>query len=196
MMQKELAEALGVSPAMVSKLAKRGMPTDSLERAQRWRKRHLEPGRIKRNRAAPAPLVGLQSSEAAPVHGGRAAGDDSQDDAPDLPENGDLLFQKTRELRLRSEKLELDLATQKKTLTVADDVRQSTFTAFRSLRDRLQAFGRQVAPKVAAVPDVHTAQTIIEGEMRELLDVFINRELPALLGGHGAANESATTSVG
>lgn len=47
MNQNELAELLGISPTMVSKLKKRGMPTDSLERAQRWRKRHLEPGRVK-----------------------------------------------------------------------------------------------------------------------------------------------------
>ena len=47
MLKKELAAALGISPAMVTKLAKRGMPTDSLERAQRWRRRHLEPGRVK-----------------------------------------------------------------------------------------------------------------------------------------------------
>lgn len=50
MLKKDLAQALGVSGAMVSKLAKRGMPTDSLERAQRWRKRHLEPGRMKGQR--------------------------------------------------------------------------------------------------------------------------------------------------
>lgn len=47
MLQKELAALLGVSPAMVSRLAKRGMPVDSLERAERWRRRHLEPGRVK-----------------------------------------------------------------------------------------------------------------------------------------------------
>lgn len=47
MLKKELAQALGVSAAMVSKLAKRGMPTDSVERAERWRRRHLEPGRVK-----------------------------------------------------------------------------------------------------------------------------------------------------
>jgi hypothetical protein len=47
MLKKELAAALSISPAMVSKLAKRGMPTDTLERAQRWRRRHLEPGRVK-----------------------------------------------------------------------------------------------------------------------------------------------------
>jgi len=53
MNQKELAALLDISPAMVSRLAKRGMPTDTLERAQRWRKRHLEPGRIKGTRYDP-----------------------------------------------------------------------------------------------------------------------------------------------
>ncbi|MDO8283883.1 MAG: hypothetical protein Q7T69_02640 [Rhodoferax sp.] len=47
MQQKELAKLLGISPAMVSKLKKMNMPIDSLEKAQRWRRRHLEPGRVK-----------------------------------------------------------------------------------------------------------------------------------------------------
>lgn len=50
MTKKELAALLGISGAMVTKLAKRGMPTNSLERAERWRKRHLEPGRVKGTR--------------------------------------------------------------------------------------------------------------------------------------------------
>lgn len=53
MLMKDLAEQLGISGSMVSRLAKRGMPTDSLERAQRWRKRHLEPGRVKGQRFEP-----------------------------------------------------------------------------------------------------------------------------------------------
>lgn len=51
MLKKDLADALGISAAMVSKLSKRGMPTDSVERARRWRKRHLEQGRVKGMRA-------------------------------------------------------------------------------------------------------------------------------------------------
>lgn len=47
MLKKELAQLLGVSESMVSRHSKQGMPTDSVERAQRWRKRHLEPGRVK-----------------------------------------------------------------------------------------------------------------------------------------------------
>lgn len=64
MTKSELAKMLGVSPSMVSRLAKRGMPVDSLERALRWRKRHLEPGRMKGQRydpneapPKPAPVV-------------------------------------------------------------------------------------------------------------------------------------------
>lgn len=54
MLKKELAALLNISPAMVSRLAKRGMPTDTLERAERWRRRHLEPGRIKGSRFDPS----------------------------------------------------------------------------------------------------------------------------------------------
>lgn len=53
MLQKDLAKILDISPAMVSKLKKLGMPTDDPVRAQRWRKRHLEPGRIKGSRFDP-----------------------------------------------------------------------------------------------------------------------------------------------
>jgi transcriptional regulator with XRE-family HTH domain len=47
MKQKDLASALGISEAMVSKLKRRGMPVDSIERAARWRRRHLEITRTK-----------------------------------------------------------------------------------------------------------------------------------------------------
>lgn len=58
MNRKELAALLGVTPGMVTRYAQRGMPTDSVERAQRWRKRHLEPSRRKENRFDPtAPAV-------------------------------------------------------------------------------------------------------------------------------------------
>lgn len=57
MQQKELATLLDISPAMVSRLVKRGMPTDTLERAERWRRRHLEPGRVKGTRYEPGKQV-------------------------------------------------------------------------------------------------------------------------------------------
>ena len=47
MKKKDLAYALGISAPMVSKLSAKGMPTDSLEAALAWRRRNLEPGRVK-----------------------------------------------------------------------------------------------------------------------------------------------------
>lgn len=46
MKQKDLAEALGISAAMVSRLKHQGMPTHSVEAARRWRERHLDPARV------------------------------------------------------------------------------------------------------------------------------------------------------
>lgn len=53
MQQQELATLLGVSAGMVSRHVKKGMPTDTLERAEKWRRRHLEPGRVKGVRYEP-----------------------------------------------------------------------------------------------------------------------------------------------
>jgi hypothetical protein len=39
--RKDLAAALGISPAMVSKLAQRGMPTNDLKAAEAWRRTKL-----------------------------------------------------------------------------------------------------------------------------------------------------------
>ena len=43
MRQAELCEALGLSKGQVSKLVARGMPTESVEAAEAWRRRNLEP---------------------------------------------------------------------------------------------------------------------------------------------------------
>lgn len=53
--QTHLAEMLGISKATVSEHAKRGMPTDTLEAAQAWRRKHLNIARRKDMRPAVAP---------------------------------------------------------------------------------------------------------------------------------------------
>jgi len=45
-----LAELLGIAKSAVTAQATRGMPTDSLEAAQAWRKRNIDPARMKGNR--------------------------------------------------------------------------------------------------------------------------------------------------
>ncbi len=53
--QKELAAALGMSEGQVSKLKRRGMPTDSIEAARAWRSRNV--GGYVRTDAAAAPAA-------------------------------------------------------------------------------------------------------------------------------------------
>lgn len=62
---KDLAAALGISGAMVSKLAKRGMPTTDTDAARRWRRRHLNPAQTKGNRfdAAQPPVAAAASGD-------------------------------------------------------------------------------------------------------------------------------------
>lgn len=45
-----LAELLGIAKSAVTAQAARGMPTDSVEAAQEWRRRNIDPGRKKGNR--------------------------------------------------------------------------------------------------------------------------------------------------
>jgi hypothetical protein len=51
MRKGDLAIALGISTEMVRKLAKRGMPTHTIEAAKSWRGKNLEPVRTKQYRA-------------------------------------------------------------------------------------------------------------------------------------------------
>jgi hypothetical protein len=48
---KDLAYALGISDSMASRLAKKGMPTYSIEAAEKWRAKNLDPSMTKQNRA-------------------------------------------------------------------------------------------------------------------------------------------------
>ena len=45
-----LAELLGIAKSAVTAQAARGMPTYSLEAAQEWRRRNIDPARVKGNR--------------------------------------------------------------------------------------------------------------------------------------------------
>lgn len=170
MLKKDLACGLGVSAAMVTKLSKRGMPTDCIEHAKQWREKNLEPSRLKSNKGGEA-IPAMPINQAIPGDGGEFG------DVLD----GDLLFQKTRETRARADRLELDLAEQKKTLTSTALTRQANITAWRFLRDMLQSFGRQVTPKIAHLTDKHEIQLIIDADMRSLIKTFSARTMPELL---------------
>jgi hypothetical protein len=77
---KELCYALGISETMAYRLKERGMPTHSIEAAERWRAGHLEPTRTKMYREDGNP--GIKAGRGA--HGGlRGSGGMTVDEACD-----------------------------------------------------------------------------------------------------------------
>ncbi len=168
MLQKELATALDISPAMVSKLAKRGMPTDTLERAQRWRKRHLEPGRLK---ARPLDAV----AHATPSPGEAETAPSGLDGPPPGATTGgevegeDFLAARTRRERAEANMAELRQAEQSGKVISVEAVRAVWAKALTNTRDSLLQIPSRLAPVIAAETDPHTVALLIERELRQAL---------------------------
>lgn len=72
-MKKDLAQALGISGSMVSRLAKQGMPTSSVPAAHAWRQLHLETARMKGFRAG-TPYMPLPSKHVTAAEDAMRAG--------------------------------------------------------------------------------------------------------------------------
>ena len=68
-----LAHALGISTSMVHRLIRQGMPASSVEAAQAWRARHLNP--IKMKPPPPPPSAQLQAAQALADHAGELLAD-------------------------------------------------------------------------------------------------------------------------
>lgn len=159
MQQKELAEALGISPTMVSKLVKRGMPATSLEAAQRWRRRHLEPARLKNARMAFA--AGLLPS---PV-------EENPDAEPSAAEADSTEYRAARAQRERTmaDRAQLELQRLRGTLIDVAEASRVGFTFFRMLRDRLEAIPLRLGAQLAAMTDQQQVETLLGDELRALL---------------------------
>jgi len=146
MNQKDLAEALGISQAAVSKLVKRGMPSDTVERASRWRRRHLQTGRMKGVRrdtqtsspAAPAIIAAQQPTTPEDLD----PFDQDEDDGDEV--------QRYRDARDKKEHYQAEmarLAYEKETgaLLRTEDVLSVVTAAATSLRASLEALPLQLA---------------------------------------------------
>lgn len=58
LLQKDIAQGLGISPAMVTRLKARGMPTHSVSAAAEWRRSNLDPALVKGVRMTRPAAVG------------------------------------------------------------------------------------------------------------------------------------------
>ena len=176
MQQKELATLLNISPAMVSRLAKRGMPTDTLERAERWRRRHLEPGRVKGARLdqpdGPKPTPATKEARAV----GDLANDAPQGGDPDAAgaNASEPTDEAHHQARTRREIAEASMAEMREAelrgeLIQVSAVRAAFGTALTATRDRLLSIPDRLAPVLAAESDRHLVHEALNAEIRDAL---------------------------
>lgn len=173
MQQKELAKLLDISPAMVCRLAKKGMPTDTLERAQRWRKRHIEPGRMKGIRHDPNRTTTLASVDQLPAaHNVTVDETDSSSPMSDL--NDDASDEGFESARTRREIAEANLAEMKEAeergeLIRVDAVRAVLGRVFSVTRDTLLQIPSRLAATLAADADPASVQNNLHTEIHQAL---------------------------
>ena len=156
MARKDLAAALGVNPATVTRDAAAGMPTHSVDAARAWR---LENRRAK---VAPPPRPG----HAAPPEGATAAGPAVM---PDPVEEGDYWTNRARREKAEADLAELKLAELRGALVRAADVKAAHSRRVAALREALL----QVPARLSAVLAAESAQArchdLLQQEMHGVL---------------------------
>ncbi len=173
---KELAAGLGISGAMVSRLLRRGMPDDSIDRAMRWRKRHLQTGRMKgvkrgteRTPAQGAPAGPTPVAPTAPASDLDAERDLFLDEDPE-----DAPIRQFKEARDRKEHYQAELARleferQCGTLMQASEVMRVIADAATTLRANLEALPAKMAHRIASLPDEAAIEAALADEIEQAL---------------------------
>jgi phage terminase Nu1 subunit (DNA packaging protein) len=159
-MRKDLARALGVSAATVTRDAAAGMPTDSLEAARDWRQKN------RRARVAPPPRAG----HAAPPEGAVAAGPPQ---LPDVAEEGDYWHSRARREAAEAKLAELKLAELQGVLVRADDVRASLAKRAAAFREGLLQIPARLSAQLAAELDQAKVHALIDGELRTVMGQLV-----------------------
>lgn len=158
LLQSELAQALNVSPAVVCRDAKRGMPTDSVEAARAWRARHLRP-RVKGGHAAPDASPGPTAAPAAaPTPAAR----------PELELDEDrITYEEARRRREAAEaqRAELQLAELRGDLVRAADIRAALSRRVASLRESFLQMPSRVVPLLVAQPQAEQMDRVLRDEI-------------------------------
>lgn len=147
MTMTDLAGELGLSKGQISKLADRGMPTDSVEAARAWRAKNLHPSWSPEARG-----------ESGAPEGGVAA-------------PSDYWTAKARKEVAQAELAEIELARAKQGVCEVERVHRALFSAHRMLRDQLLAVPNRIAHLVSGL-DPQPAAELIRGELRRCLEEF------------------------
>ena len=153
MNQTDLAEALGITQPMVSRLLKRGMPED-VDGARSWRAQHLNIAQRKRT------SLSTQSDVSPPVNGlqHQPAPAESQDAA------------RTRREVADADLAELKVAELRGDLIRRQDMERTVGALAAGLRESVLQIKARLAPLLAAESDVMKVSAMLDAELRAALN--------------------------
>ncbi len=149
-LRKDLAKALGVSAATVTRDATAGMPTDSLETARDWREQHRRP-RATPGAAAPASTQAARSADQLDYRAART-------------------LRESNEAALSG----LRLAEQRGDLVRVADVRASLARRAAAFREGLLAIPARLAAVLAAETEVAVVHAELDREIRATLTHLVD----------------------
>lgn len=144
--QADLAKALGVDPALITRYKRRGMPTDSVEAALAWKAANVR-ARV----------------------GGKPAGDGKGDKSKGGDGYGD---HRARRERAEADRAELLAVREREQALLREPAERAIFEAFRGLRDAGFQAMRDVAPTVRDLAEVREIQLALEDALRQAFVSF------------------------
>lgn len=154
MNQRELATELGIDGGLVSRLKARGMPVDSVQAAQDWRRRNVAPY-YRCNKPPPARPAGVAQL---PATGNLVASDESHDQA------------RTRREIADANLSELKVAEQRGDLIRREDMERAVGTLAAGLRESVLQIKARMAPLLAAESDIMKISAMLDAELRAALN--------------------------
>lgn len=168
----KLAAALGLSKGQASKLAKRGMPTDSVEAAIEWRDNNLRP-EWRKGVDRPVTEKDIEAEVMSHVRHD-APFEDPPPAGESKPKSADETYwaAKARREQSLADLSEIELAKARGELVELAEVRRGLMEASRMLRDMILAVPNRIAAQVVATGDAGAAQRMMREELRAALERF------------------------
>lgn len=162
----QLGELLGISKQAVAKAVKAGMPVDSFEAADTWRRANLDVSRTK------AARVDVSAGPS-----GRSVDDAGDDDAPHPSDDDAYKRARTEREQIRRDRERLELDRERGSLVDKAEVARLRFTEFRALRDSLGHIGARVKDALSVESDPLRCEQIVTNELERALSVFADQIL-------------------
>jgi hypothetical protein len=153
MQQLELAQALGIHPSVVTRDKARGMPVDSLQAAQDWRRLNVRP-RIKMGDGPP-------SAPSAPPPPAAEGGE------------GDYWQSRSRREKAEADMAELKLAEQLGQLVRADAVRSAWAKRTAGMREALLQIPSRLSAVLAAESSQARCHDALQQELHAVLQQLV-----------------------